>query len=123
MNDTGAERQARWRARREAKIKDLEQQLARYVTGAGGKLEAENAKLADENAILKAEVARLKHELASKPKAAKPPPTPDEARERTIKGLRTRIRNLQAAVAAMMNMPRATKNAILQALHPDPKLS
>jgi len=48
---------------------------------------------------------------------------PDEARERTIKGLRTRVRNLEAALQMVAGMPRETQNAIFNALHPDRKLS
>jgi hypothetical protein len=63
---------------------------------------------------------------ASRPKAAKPPLPPDEQRERTIKGLRTQIRNLKADFAAAVgraNMPFATQSAIAKALHPDRQLS
>ena len=62
----------------------------------------------------------------SKPKVRKPPLPPDEERERTIKGLRTQVRNLKAslvAVAGRASMSFATQSVIAKALHPDHKPS
>ena len=64
---------------------------------------------------------KLKHKSA---------PTPDEARDRQIKGLKTANQNLRAklryfeqhyneAIALAGGMPRKTKNAVDMVLHPD----
>jgi hypothetical protein len=111
LDNTNAERQRRWIAKLKAKAA-----AAESVTNA--KLKAELDRLKAENAWLKTELQR-KH---SKPKAAKPPLPPDEARERTVKRLRTQIQNLKASLAAVVgraNMPRATQNAVVKVLHPD----
>src|SRR5262249_38298795 len=119
MDRTNAERQRRYIARLKAKAA-----AAEGVSNA--KIEAELAGLRAENARLKSELASERSRTASPPKAAKLPLPPDEARERAIKGLRTQVQNLKAALTAVVgraSMPRATLNAIAKALHPDRKLS
>jgi hypothetical protein len=67
---------------------------------------------------------------AAEPKAAKPPLPPDEQREKIIKGLRTRVRNLVSELDATRelnnkiamrtgDMPRTTRTAIDWVLQPD----
>src|SRR5262245_22858216 len=104
MDNTNAERQRRYIARLKAAAAQPEvlKQLAQA----------------------RQRIAQLEHELAqAKARPKKPPLPPDEARKRTIKGLRTRVRNLEAALQMVAGMPRATQNAIFNALHPDRKLS
>ena len=69
---------------------------------------------------LKARIAELEKTNAA-PRAAKPKAEPpDEARERIIKGLRTRVRNLTEALQYQLGvMPRETRTAIDKVLHPD----
>jgi hypothetical protein len=66
----------------------------------------------------------------NKPKAAKPPLPPDEARDRRIKALATENRNLKAKLRIMQEryndglakaggMSFATQSAIAKVLHPD----
>jgi hypothetical protein len=64
----------------------------------------------------------------AEPKAAKPPLPPDEERDRIIKGLKTRVRNLTAelhhtrewmAAAKSSGMSFNTRNTILKPMHPD----
>ena len=79
------------------------------------------AKLTDEMQRVLAQ-ERKQHAAAAKPKTNRPPLPPDEARERTIKGLRTRVRNLEAALNAfhlMSHMPRETRTAIDWVMQPD----
>jgi hypothetical protein len=67
---------------------------------------------------------------ASRPKVEKPPLPPDEQRDREIKGLRTRVRNLTQELRAFTQyhkdemartggMPRPTRIALDKVLHPD----
>jgi hypothetical protein len=86
----------------------------------------------------KAEIAALKDELHAMrtarfapkprtPKPEKPPLPPDEERERIIKGLRTRVRNLtqelqhcyHVQMQRLGSMPRQTRIAIDKVLQPD----
>jgi hypothetical protein len=111
------------------------------------KLATAEARIAEQAA----EVARLKDELyaarmesvgerfapkrrAAKPKTEKPPLPPDEERERIIKGLRTRVRNLMSELHATREHAREvqsktggmdfqTMSALAKALHPDHKSS
>jgi hypothetical protein len=90
-------------------------------------LKARILDLEDANAALRGALAheRKQHAAAAKPKAEKPPLPPDEARERIIKGHRTRVRNLEAkmrsfyARASHGHMPRETRTAIDWVLQPD----
>jgi hypothetical protein len=50
--------------------------------------------LEDETAALRGALAHERKRHAAKPKAEKPAPTPDEARDRQIKALKTRMRNI-----------------------------
>jgi hypothetical protein len=90
-------------------------------------------------AAAKAEIAALKAELhdalgarftprprAAKPKPERPPLPPDEERDRQIKSLKTRVRNLTAELLAMREwkgdgsrMSFTTMSAIAKCLHPD----
>jgi hypothetical protein len=85
-----------------------------------------------ELAAAKARIAELHRALAEaerkliKPKVEKPPLPPDEQRERTIKGLRTRVRNLTdqlQAVAGRGSMSFKTMSAIAKALDSDRQLT
>ena len=103
-----------------------------------------DAALARELAAAKARIAELEKEIsglqlhirfgpkrrAAEPKAAKPPLPPDEARDREIKALKTRVRNQQAELrhlrewsktgaAEKGGMSFATHSKIAKALHPD----
>src|ERR1700745_2246520 len=94
---TNAERQRRYIARLKAKAA-----IGGGVTNA--KLEAELAALKTENARLEAELKRERSRASmfevglkraqqqARPKAAKAPLPPDEARERRIKALTTQVR-------------------------------
>ena len=81
----------------------------------------------EEHAAATARIKELEAALAAKPaskpaKAAKPALPPDEVRERHIKSLKTRIRNLEELVvdvARVGGMPRETKTLIDKVLHPD----
>lgn len=117
MDNTNAERQRRYIARLKAKAA-----IADGVTNA--KAEAKLAALKAENARLKAELERER----SKPKAAKPPLPPDEERDRQIKSLKTRVRNLRIELYAERewhkgkadgSMSFQTMSAIAKILHPD----
>jgi predicted RNase H-like nuclease (RuvC/YqgF family) len=133
VNNTNAERQRRYIAKLKAQAK-----AAQGVSN--GKIEAELAALKTENARLEAELKRERSRAGmfeaglklaqrqARPKAAKAPLPPDEARERTIKALRTQVRNLKAELryaymtkVGVMNF--ATMNVISKALHPDHKPS
>jgi hypothetical protein len=77
-------------------------------------------KLDYENAALRQEVARL--EKLRKAKAEKPPLPPDEIREKQISALKTRVRNLQAQNADLLQVSgtnRQTMGLIAKVLHPD----
>jgi len=141
------EREA-WREKLEAAAEKFRQLRAKFV-----KIEAELAH-ADETAKaqqqklearireLEAELAALKAELAdsvgarfapgqrepTKPKAEKPPLPLDEERDRQIKGLKTRVRNLTSELHAQREWHRRkadgsmsfqTMSAIAKALHPE----
>ena len=134
--------QARVRFREaSAKLQELEARVIEAEQAKIGgadvtRLEAKIAALKAENAALKTE---LHHTIASSsrfaskprtPKAEKPPLPPDEERERTIKGLKTKVRNLTAELDAIRelnnklamrtgDMSRETRTAIDKVLHPD----
>ena len=82
---TNAERQARHRAK---------QRKARAA------LEAELRALRDERAAQAQAFRDGWKRRAAKPKAEKPAPTPDEARDRQIKALKTRMRNIMSELHA-----------------------
>lgn len=129
MGLSNAERQRRYIARLKAKAGG----------GNADALKARCATLEGELARAKAKIDELMRERlafrfgskrTAKPKAEKPPLPPDEERERIIKGLKTRVRNLTAELHAtrelnikialsngMMNFQ--TMSAIAKALHPD----
>jgi hypothetical protein len=160
MGLSNAERQARWKAKRAAEIEQLRQQLAAATRQSGKPTEATKQTSPDDAAALAqakariaelekagtaaaAEIASLKAELhdmlgarfaprqrPGKPKAEKPPLPPDEERDRIIKGLKTRVRNLtqelrhaehhyKDAIANSGGMLRETRLAIDKVLHPD----
>ena len=87
--------------------------------------------LEDGNAALKGVLAHERKQRApAKSKVEKPPLPPDEERERIIKGLKTRVRNLMTqlreterfhkeALAKAGGMPRETRIAIDKVLHPN----
>jgi hypothetical protein len=103
------------------------------------------AELEKAGAVAADEVARLKDELytarmesvgarfaprprATKPKAEKPPLPPDEVRDRQIKALKTRLRNVTSELHASREwharktpgaMPFRTRGALMKCLHPD----
>ena len=125
---TGAERQRRRRAR-------LARQAPPVARARGPERIAE---LEREVATLRAELADMaqafrnerKRRTAPKQVEKPAPPTPDEERDRQIKGLRTANANLRAklrgieqayqdSIALAGGMPRKTQNAIDLALHPD----
>jgi hypothetical protein len=79
-----------------------------------------------ENSWLRGQLERERK--PAKPKADKPPLPPDEIRDRQIKSLKTRVRNLQAELYASRewhtgkadgNMSFQTMSAISKVLHPD----
>jgi hypothetical protein len=107
---------------------------------------AETAALKAENAALKATIATLERQMfapqqpreparrAAKPKVEKAPLPPDEVRERQIKSLTTRVRNLTGELRETRRwqeheqetkgvMSYATMSAISKALHPDHQLT
>jgi hypothetical protein len=135
MGMSGAERQARYMARLKARI-----QAAAASGDAVKPLKARIRDLESECAALKAELAEERHaklaqaqafraesqRRAAKPKAEKAPLPPDEQREREIKALRTRIRNLLAEHRHMQAlwlsrglMPERTRRLLAKCLHPD----
>jgi len=94
------------------------------------KLEARIRELEAERDALKKELAdsvgeRFAPRQRATPKAAKPPLPPDEQRERTIKGLRTRVRNLEAELSHERTMHQLgvmsfkTMSLIAKCLHPE----
>jgi hypothetical protein len=94
---SNAERQARWRAKRDTEIERL-----RKAGRAERDAEIERLrKAATEHGGIGLRFLRRR---AAKPKA--PPLPPDEAREKIIKGLRTENRNLKAKVRAMLAPPK-----------------
>jgi hypothetical protein len=133
MDRTNAERQRRYIAKLKKAAK-------------AGVSNADHAALAQELAAAKARIAELEevekamllgarahvHERReAKPKVEKPPLPPDEERDRIIKGLRTRVRNLTAELQETVSwasqrlgiMSRETRIAIDKVLHPDNKPS
>jgi len=130
------EREA-WREKLEAAAEKFRQLRAKFV-----KIEAELAH-ADETAKaqrqkFEARIRELEVELGArfaprqreptKPKAEKPPLPPDEERDRQIKGLKTRVRNLTSELHAQREWHRRkadgsmsfqTMSAIAKALHPE----
>lgn len=127
---SGAERQRRYLERR--------LQGAPTDTALKAELAAAKARIAELEAELKAEIQAnwlsrrrfTPQQRAAKPKAEKPPLPPDEERERIIKGLRTRVRNLTAELHHVRewnssrkdnkgSMNFNTMSAIAKALHPD----
>jgi hypothetical protein len=115
-----------------ARIKELESVLA--AAGDTAK-DARIAKLETDIAALKAELADRvgdrfapRERRATKPKAEKPPLPPDEVRDREIKRLKTRVRNLTAELHVTRewhkgkadgseSMSFQTMSAISKALH------
>jgi hypothetical protein len=111
-------------AQAKAHIAELEAELARR---AGEKPRPPLPKTAAE---LLAQRGRKAERAAAKPKAEKPPLPPDEERERIIKGLKTRVRNLSKelrlfrqyhdeAMTKQGLMSRETRIAVDKVLHPD----
>jgi hypothetical protein len=137
---TGAERQRRYWLKRRA---------AKPAPKPGGAAAVEIEALQKELAAAKAEIAGLKDDLLharlalrfgpkrrepAKPKTERPPLPPDEERERQIKSLKTRVRNLtselhfmrehgDSMIAQRGGMNFRTMSAIANALHPDHKPS
>jgi hypothetical protein len=131
---TGAERQRRYWLKRRA---------VKPAPKPGGTAAAEIEALQKELAAAKAEITALKDDLLharlafrfgpkrrepAKPKTERPPLPPDEERERQIKTLKTRVRNLTAELhmirewkeaAKNSGMSFATRSAIMKPLHPD----
>jgi hypothetical protein len=142
---TGAERVRRFRAKQRAE-QPVTERNETPVTKQGAadgaeieRLKAENERLRKELTAAREDVAaqamQFRDELkrrAAKPKAEKAPLPPDEVRERQIKSLQTRVRNLTAELHAAREWHRkkadgtmsfATMSAISKALHPDRELS
>jgi hypothetical protein len=103
-----------------------------------GKPAPGEAALRQELAQAKAKISELHHEMiaqaqrfrdewkqrTAKPKAERPAPTPDEARERRIKALTTEVRNLKAQIRYIMGHDGALftpelERKIRVCLHPD----
>jgi hypothetical protein len=133
MGLSNAERQRRYVARLKAQAK---------AGGDNEALKARCAALEKELATAKAHITEMRDEMLGqrfapkprKPKTERPPLPPDEERDRIIKGLKTRVRNLTFELQAirelntkiamnrgMMNFQ--TMSAIAIALHPDRKPS
>jgi hypothetical protein len=110
---TSTERVHKFRAKHRPETKRSETRSAAAVAKLEARIRELEAELARER-----QRREINKRHAAKPKAEKPPLPPDEARERTIKGLRTRIRNLEAEWSAL-HMPRATQNKVATVLHPD----
>jgi hypothetical protein len=142
MDRTNAERQRRYIQRLKARaagvtnapaatseIAALEQELAQ----AKEKLVAANARITEMGHKRAAERQAFRDEWerrAAKPKAEKPPLPPDEERDRIIKGLKTRVRNVtqelrhfkqyhEGQMAKHGGMLRPTRIAIDKVLHPE----
>ena len=133
---THAERTRKYREKH-----GLDKPAAKPAPASTAPLEARIRELEAELAAAKARIDELRAERLAfrfgskrrgeaKPKAEKPPLPPDEERERTIKALRTEVRNLKAerrhltehfnskiADKGGMNFP--TMTAIAKCLHPD----
>jgi hypothetical protein len=127
-----------------ARIAELERELAserkrREAAEANAAKAAPRDNKDDRIAELEAEIRGLKLHIrfgpkrrAAEPKAEKPPLPPDEERDRQIKGLKTRVRNLTSELhhvrewtksGADSGMTFATMSAIVKALDSDRKLS
>jgi len=109
---TNAERQRRYIARLKARAVEGVTSapdtaevaaLAQKLAQAEQQLAAAKARilnLEDEIAALRGALAHERKRHAAKPKAEKPAPTPDEARDRQIKALKTRMRNIMSELHA-----------------------
>lgn len=139
-DNTNAERQRRYIARLKQKAAAAEAVTNR---GDSAKLAKKLSETKDKLAQAQAKITELQHEIigqaqafrdeskrrAAKPKAERLPPTADEAAERQIKSLRTRVRNLTAEIQdlrmwQMSKMAEGTmsfdaKGKIGKALHPN----
>ena len=109
---TNAERQRRYIARLKARavegvtsapdtaeVAALAQKLAQAEQQVAA-AKARILNLEDEIAALRGALAHERKRHAAKPKAEKPAPTPDEARDRQIKALKTRMRNIMSELHA-----------------------
>jgi hypothetical protein len=138
---TGAERQRRYMARLKAAagsqsavtngatVKDreiaaLKAQIAELEAAQKGGQGEYILAIERENSTLRGQLERQQRQS---PKADKPPLPPDEARDRRIKALETRVRNLRAELHASQEWNRGkdgsmnfkTMAAISKVLHPD----
>jgi hypothetical protein len=121
---TALERLHRYRAKLRANKPATKERELAAAKARVAELEKANAALKDE---LHATLAARFAPKPRKPKVEKPPLPPDEERDRIIKGLRTRVRNLTQELQhsySVMNsrlgiMSRETRTAIDKVLHPD----
>jgi hypothetical protein len=141
MGLSNAERQARWRAKRDAEIERLRKAAgkaapatSREVERLTQELEQAKARIGQMAEEQTAQTQRFRDALkrrADKPKAERPPLDPDSAAAREIKSLKTRIKNLQSELAYIKGHYKAQSAAkhglmtfeaaslIAKALHPD----
>jgi Rad3-related DNA helicase len=129
-------------AQARARIAELERELTsereqREAAEANAAKAAPRDNKGDRIAELEAEIRDLRLHIRfgpkrrpAEPKPEKPPLPPDEQREKIIKGLRTRVRNLMSELDATIelnnkiamrtgDMPRTTRTAIDWVLQPD----
>jgi hypothetical protein len=140
---TGAERVRRYRLKHGAD-KPVTKPVTKPAREDATRWQAEVAALKAENERLRKELTESREDMlaqtvqfrdelkrrAAKPKAEKPPLSPDEARDRRIKALAAEVRNLKGqlrgerllhseALLRVGGMSFATMSAIAKALHPD----
>ena len=117
-------------AQARARIAELERELTEQTAAKAAPRDNKDdriAKLEEEIQGLRFHIRFGPKRRAAEPKAEKPPLPPDEERERIIKGLRTRVRNLTAELnhthawyaAKRGIMSRQTRIAIDKVLHND----
>ena len=123
---TAAERVRRHRLKRGPVTK----RAAETASAAAARLAEENRRLAAELAAAMERIQAFRNERKRRTAPKPAPPTPDEARDRQLKGLKTANASLRAklrymeqhyqdAIASAGGMPRKTKNVIDMVLHPD----
>jgi hypothetical protein len=127
MGLSNAERQERWRIKRNKEIEEL-RKAANGAKPASQELAALRQRVRELEAALAAKPAS-KPAKAAQTKAAKAPLPPDEVRDRQIKALKTQVKNLMSerdaafhlaeGVIAVGGMRPETRRAIDKVLHPD----
>jgi hypothetical protein len=135
MGLSNAERQRRYIARLKAAKAEPGKDALAEVAALRERLAAAKARMQEMGLEMAAQAQGFRDEVKrraanAKPKAAKPPLPPDEARDRRIKALTTEVRTLKAHILHMVEhqaardamtggLPRATQVVIDKVLHPD----